>query len=127
VAGAAPPPPLGQQRLRALRDGRVALALQRPGADGPPHLVFTPMELLARLVPLIPRPRINLLLYHGVLAPNAPWRRAVVARSNETDAETPAGMELSEGPDEAPGSDDTAVGCNRPRYRAWAELMRRAL
>jgi len=55
-------PPLGQQRLQRLRDGRIAVALQRPWADGTTHLVFTPGELLERLVPLVPRPRINLLL-----------------------------------------------------------------
>ena len=58
-------PPLGQQRWQRLRDGRIAVALQRPWADGTTHLVFTPDELLERLVPLVPRPRINLLLYHG--------------------------------------------------------------
>ncbi|MGH7645814.1 MAG: transposase, partial [Gemmatimonadales bacterium] len=58
-------PPLGQHRLERLVDGRIALALQRPWANGTTHLVFTPSELLARLVPLVPRPRINLLLYHG--------------------------------------------------------------
>src|SRR5204862_2192857 len=73
-------PPLGQGRLQRLRDGRIAVAL-RPWADGTTHLVFTPLELLERLVPLVPRPRINLVLYHGVLAANAPWRRAVVARA----------------------------------------------
>src|SRR5439155_2094904 len=51
-------PPLGQQRLQRLRDGRIAVALQRPWADGTTHLVFTPDELLERLVPLVPRPRI---------------------------------------------------------------------
>src|SRR5207249_9147035 len=74
-------PPLGQGRLKKLLDGRIAVVLQRPWADGTTHLVFTPMELLQRLVPLVPRPRTNLILYHGVLAPNAPWRRAVVARA----------------------------------------------
>jgi len=59
-------PPLGQGRLHRLRDGRIAVALQRPWADGTTHLVFTPIELLQRLVPLVPRPRINLLLYHGL-------------------------------------------------------------
>jgi hypothetical protein len=59
-------PPLGQQRLQRLRDGRIAVALQRPWADGTTHLVFTPAELLARLVPLVPRPRISLVLYHGL-------------------------------------------------------------
>jgi hypothetical protein len=45
-------PPFGQHRLRKLGDGRIAVALQRPWADGTTHLVFTPMELLERLIPL---------------------------------------------------------------------------
>jgi len=47
-------PPLGQGRLNRLRDGRIGVALQRPWADGTTHLVFTPIELLQRLVPLVP-------------------------------------------------------------------------
>lgn len=116
-------PPLGQGRLRELRDGRIAVALQRPWADGTTHLVFTPLELLQRLVPLVPRPRINLLLYHGVLAPNAPWRREVVAR-----AEPEAGA-VDSCPPATPPNDEAAAanpGCTRPKYRAWADLMRRA-
>ena len=38
-------------------------------ADGTTHLPFTPTALLERLAVLVPRPRVNLLLYHGVLAP----------------------------------------------------------
>jgi hypothetical protein len=116
-------PPFGQGRLRRLHDGRIAVALQRRWADGTTHLVFTPMELLQRLVPLVPRPRINLLLYHGVLAPNAPWRREVVARAEpEADARescppsTPAAEEHEDAPPHRA----------RPKYRAWADLMRRA-
>jgi hypothetical protein len=37
------------------------------------------MELLEKLAALTPRPRINLILYHGVLAPHARWRARVVA------------------------------------------------
>ena len=59
-------PPLGQGRLHRLCDGRIAVALQRPWVDGTTHVVFTPKELLERLVPLVPRPRINLVLYHGL-------------------------------------------------------------
>jgi hypothetical protein len=33
--------------------------------------VFEPLELLEKLAALIPRPRINLVLYHGVLALHA--------------------------------------------------------
>jgi len=120
-------PPFAQHRLRKLIDGRIAVALQRPWADGTTHLVFTPMEVLARLVPLVPRPRINLLIYHGVLAPNAPWRRVVVAREEESSV---AGSVVAATPPSA-ATDAMALpddGCLRirPRYRSWAELMRRA-
>jgi hypothetical protein len=115
-------PPLGQQRLQRLRDGRVAVALQRAWADGTTHLVFTPAELLARLVPLVPRPRINLLLYHGVLAPNAPWRGAVVAPQATG---SPAAECLHAPPAEVPAAVQTRGARARPRYRSWAELMRR--
>jgi hypothetical protein len=117
-------PPLGQNRLRRLGDGRIAVELQRKWADGTTHLVFTPGELLERLATLVPRPRINLLLYHGVLAPNARWRRAVVPpaaeehgdASSASVASAPASAaEISASPRRA-----------RPKYRAWADLMRRA-
>jgi len=119
-------PPLGQQRVRPLRDGRIAVALQRPWADGTTHLVFTPTELLGRLVPLVPRPRINLLLYHGVLAPNAPWRRAVVEREHGADTTVPAGPSPPGTPGAAVTAEVAKLPRRRPRYRTWAELMRRA-
>ncbi len=37
-----------------------------------------PIEFLARLAALVPRPRGNLVRYHGILAPNAKHRSAVV-------------------------------------------------
>ena len=37
--------------------------------DGTSHLLFEPIEFLERLAALIPRPAVNLLLYHGLLAP----------------------------------------------------------
>ena len=60
-------------------DDRVLLTLKTPWADGTRHLIFAPMELLEKLAALTPRPRINLILYHGVLAPHARWRVRVVA------------------------------------------------
>jgi hypothetical protein len=43
-------------------------------------LVFEPLELLERLAAIIPRPQINLLTYHGVLAPNSHPNRSGLAR-----------------------------------------------
>ena len=53
-------------RMQALRPG---LQLRQAWADGTTHLVFGPIEFLGRLAVLVPLPRINLILYHGVLAP----------------------------------------------------------
>ena len=73
-------PPVARERLSVTGAGRVRLHLRQPWADGTTHLVFDPVEFLGRLAVLVPRPRINLLLYHGVLGPRAAWRAAVVAR-----------------------------------------------
>jgi hypothetical protein len=67
-------PAVTQDRLRLLDDGRIMLTLKTAWADGTRHLVFEPLELLEKLAALTPRPRINLVLYHGVLAPHAGWR-----------------------------------------------------
>ncbi len=42
-------------------------------------LLFHPLELLEKLAVLVPRPRVNLLLYHGVLAAHARGRAETVA------------------------------------------------
>jgi hypothetical protein len=60
-------------------DDRILLTLKTPWADGTRHLIFAPLELLEKLAALTPRPRINLILYHRALAPNARWRARVVA------------------------------------------------
>src|SRR6266540_246007 len=72
-------PPLAENRLRRLADGKVRLELKRPWTDGTTHLLFEPVEFLEKLAALTPRPEINLVLYHGLLAPHARWRTALVA------------------------------------------------
>ena len=110
-------PPVGQDRLQLMPDGTAVLELRRRWTDGTTHLVFDPVELLERLAALTPRPRINLILYHGVLAPRAAWRRAVVLFRE--DAQGPQGCVTCEG-----NSDRTSP----PRFpnRTWADLMRRS-
>ncbi len=41
------------------------------------HVVFEPLDFMARLAALVPNPRINLTRYHGVFAPNHHWREQV--------------------------------------------------
>jgi hypothetical protein len=77
------------------------------------------MELLEKLAALTPRPRINLILYHGVLAPHARWRARVIAYGM-----SPAPAPLT--PNPLSDACDDAPRPAKPRHWAWANLMRRA-
>jgi hypothetical protein len=72
-------PPLSKVRLSRLDDGRVKLKLRTPWSDGTTHLVLEPLELIEKLIPLIPRPKTNLIVYHGALASRARDREKIVA------------------------------------------------
>jgi hypothetical protein len=85
---------LAPERLSTNRAGQVAYQLKTPYRDGTTHFVFEPIEFLARLAALVPRPRGNLVRYHGIFAPNAQHRSAVVPSSSKrtptaADARTP--------------------------------------
>jgi uncharacterized protein YbaR (Trm112 family) len=108
-------PAVAQDRLRLLDDGRVVLTLKTAWVDGTRQLVFEPLALLEKLAALVPRPRINLVLYHGVLAPHSGWRARVVAYGAP-----PAAVAASACP-EATDESTPVV-----RHWAWADLMRRA-
>jgi hypothetical protein len=43
----------------------------------PRHVIFEPMDFIARLVALVPKPRVNLTRFHGVFAPNSAHRARV--------------------------------------------------
>lgn len=51
--------------------------------DGCTHLVMSPLEFLQRLAALLPRPRLHLIRFHGVLVPNAKLRSLVVPPAHE--------------------------------------------
>jgi hypothetical protein len=71
-------PPIPNERLSILNDGTIKLELKTEWNDGTTDLLFSPLEFLEKLVALIPKPKVNLIIYHGVLAPRSQWREAVV-------------------------------------------------
>ncbi|MEX1184686.1 MAG: transposase [Vicinamibacterales bacterium] len=73
-------PPVTPERLALTAGGQVRLALRHPWGDGTTHVMFDPVEFLGRLAVLVPRPRVNLILYYGVLGARAAWRPEVVPR-----------------------------------------------
>ena len=71
-------PIVAGERLSWLeKDERLIYRLSKPQHNGQTELRLTPMEFLDRMVLLIPPPRCHRHRYHGVLAPNAPLRKAV--------------------------------------------------
>ena len=110
-------PPVTDERLRVGDDGQVVLQLRHPWADGTTHLVFQPSAFLERLAVLVPRPRVNLVLYHGVLAPRAAWRREIVPRAAVPTTSEPTGSDARPAGTAAPAA---------ARGWRWADLMRRA-
>ena len=74
--------------MRRLPGGRIALELKRGWADGTTHLLFARLELLEKLAARTPQSRINLILYHGVLAPHTKWRARIVPDPPAASADT---------------------------------------
>lgn len=72
---------------------------------------MSPLEFLQRLAALVPRPRLNLIRYFGVLAPNAKWRGQVVPK--------PRDEPIAE-------ADEVEAGC-RGASMSWAHLLSKIL
>ena len=130
-------PPVAQERLSLTPDGLVLVTLKTEWHDGTTHLLFTPVELLEKLAALTPRPRINLVLYHGILAPHARARaRAVAHGANTTSSREAAPAEAPSEPNgptgdgfaqavtEAPHGTKATSRSDKRDWR-WADLMRR--
>lgn len=89
-------PPIANDRLRLLPDGRVELRLKRAYTDGTTHMLFAPLDFIARLVALIPPPRAHQVRFHGVFAPHHGLRSEVVPGSPLEVTREPTGDALSE-------------------------------
>ena len=72
-------PAIANERLKRNRTGQVVLQLKSPWRDGTTHIVMSPLELMQRLAALVPRPRLHLIRFHGVLAPHAKLRAEIIS------------------------------------------------
>jgi hypothetical protein len=86
------------------------LQLKSPYKDGTTHIVMEPLEFMERLAALVPRPRLHLIRFHGVLAPNAKLRSQIVPAPPERPAET---------------SSEGARAQGAPPRMSWARLLKR--
>ncbi len=81
-------PAVSENRLAVVSSGNIRYQLKTPYRDGTPHVIFEPLDFIAKLAALIPKPttarmqeveqcmeqlpRVNLTRFHGVFAPLCP-------------------------------------------------------
>jgi uncharacterized protein (DUF983 family) len=111
-------PALSDERVQLNAAGQVELKLKTPWRDGTTHLVMSPLEFMQRLAALVPRPRLHLIRFHGVLAPNAKLRPRVVPQGP---------LEQEEPATEAAAAAECEVQTvqARPHCIGWARLLKR--
>jgi hypothetical protein len=126
-------PPIAEQRLEALPDGRVRYTMKKPWRDGTLALVFEPEDLVARLCAMVPPPRWHLIRFHGVLAAHAALRPLVVpspppavstaelGEDAQLDLFPVASCGFGTGTDAAEADGD---GAREPSRKPWAWLLR---
>jgi hypothetical protein len=114
-------PPIAQERLSVRSDGALELALKSTWKDGTRAIVFSPEDLVLRLIAAIPPPRFHMMRYFGVLSSHSRLRKEVVPRS-------PPDLGAIR-PPEAPGDQLELAGLGeledleRPRRNRWAWLL----
>ena len=107
-------PAVSEKRLSLPPNGNVRYQLKTPYRDGTTHVIFEPLDFIARLAALVPRPGVKLPRFHGVLAPNSQYRaRVTPARRGKGNKARTA----DQGQDQAPAEQRAAM--------TWAQRLKR--
>lgn len=117
-------PPLAHDRLAAHPDGSLTLRLKSRWRDGTTHIVMQPRDLIDRIAPLTPPPRGHQVRYHGILAPAASLRDAVVPASVQPDSEGTRPRPLND-TDPAEPTPPATHNAMKPRRTRRAALLQR--
>ncbi len=105
-------PARNEKRVRS--SGRSLLSANRrpdrvPGLDS-----LEPLDFIARLAALVPKPRVNLIRFHGVFAPNSRYRGRVTKAKRGR-----GGRRAATGDPEAP------TPAERRASMSWAQRLKR--
>ena len=87
-------PAVAVPRLSLSSTGKVVYTLKTPYRDGTTQVAFEPVDFIARLAALVPKPRVNLTRFHGVLAPNHRWRGEITPARRGKAPETGANAKV---------------------------------
>jgi hypothetical protein len=67
-------PAVSEKRLSLTPSGNIRYQLKTPYNDGTTQVIFEPLDFIAKLAALVPKPRVNLTRFHGVFVPNSEHR-----------------------------------------------------
>ena len=110
-------PAVAVPRLSLSSIGKVLYSLKTPYRDGTTQVAFDrgghpPVDFIARLAALVPKPRVNLTRFHGVLAPNHRWRGLVTPAKRGKSAMRPS-------------DSDVVSPIERHASMTWAQRLKR--
>ena len=105
-------PAVSEKRLSLTSNGYVRTQLKTPYRDGTTHVLFEPLDFIARLAALVPKPRVNLTRFHGVFTPNSKHRIHVTPARRGKGRKQHSGEE-----DKAPSERHVAM--------TWAQRLKR--
>ena len=106
-------PAISEERLSLTSTGKIRYELKTPYHDGTTHVFFEPLDFMAKLATLVPPPRLNLVRFFGVFAPNACVRAEVTASKRGKNS---------------PKLDESLKDADRPyhaRSMNWAQRLKR--
>ncbi len=107
-------------RLSLSSTGKVVYTLKTPYRDGTTQVAFEPVDFVARLAALVPKPRVNLTRYHGVLAPNHRWRGLVTPARRGKGVKSIANAEVRTAAER-----HAARACPALSGMTWAQRLKR--
>lgn len=87
--------------------------MKTPYKNGTTHVIFEPLDFIARLSARVPKPRFHLTRFHGVFAPKSKQRAKVTSEEKEKQSQRSAETKsLSE-------------ACDRRGKKNWAMRLKR--
>ncbi len=109
-------PAVSEKRLSLTSAGNIRYQLKTAYSDGTTHVIFEPLDFIAKLASLVPKPKVNLTRFHGVFVgvphhPNSKHRILV------TPARRGKGGQKVSGQDKTPDERRTAM--------TWAQRLKR--
>ncbi len=107
-----PRPAVSEKRLCVTSNGQIRYPLKTPYRNGTTHVIFEPLDFIAKLAALVPKPRANLTRFHGVFAPRDKLRDKVI----------PGKMKRKR---EAPNQQGSQSPAERRASMTWAQRLKR--